>query len=200
VYRRGAGIVHARVVYDVGLMIDPALAALLAGAFVLLFASAALHKLLDLARFAAAFRAYEVVPPALARASLLVPVLELAIAAALLAAGSRNGAAAAGAALLLSYAVAIAVNLGRGRRDLDCGCGGPRERRPIGVWMVWRNLALGGLLGVLLLPQASRPLGAADALTIGAGTVVAALLYMSVDVLFGRAAPQLPRLRDGSEA
>jgi len=188
------------VVYDVRLMIDPAVAALLAGAFALLFASAALHKLLDPARFAAAFHAYQVVPPALGRLALLVPVLELAIAAALLAGDSRHGAAAAGAALLLSYAVAIAINLGRGRRDLDCGCGGPRERRPIGAWMVWRNFALGGLLGLLLLPQTARALDATDALTIGAGTVVAALLYMSVDVLFGRAAPQAARLRDGSEA
>ena len=193
-------MVHGRVVYDVRLMIDPAVAALLAGAFALLFASAALHKLLDPARFAAAFHAYQVVPPALGRLALLVPVLELAIAAALLAGDSRHGAAAAGAALLLSYAVAIAINLGRGRRDLDCGCGGPRERRPIGAWMVWRNFALGGLLGLLLLPQTARALDATDALTIGAGTVVAALLYMSVDVLFGRAAPQAARLRDGSEA
>ena len=193
-------MVHGRVVYDVRLMIDPAVAALLAGAFALLFASAALHKLLDPARFAAAFHAYQVVPPALGRLALLVPVLELAIAAGLLAADSRHGAAAAGAALLLTYAVAIAINLGRGRRDLDCGCGGPRERRPIGAWMVWRNFALGGLLGLLLLPQTARALDATDALTIGAGTVVAALLYMSVDVLFGRAAPQAARLRDGSEA
>ena len=66
--------------------------------------------------------------------------------------------------------------------------------------MVWRNFALGGLLGLLLLPQTARALDATDALTIGAGTVVAALLYMSVDVLFGRAAPQAARLRDGSEA
>ena len=138
-------MVHGRVVYDVRLMIDPAVAALLAG-------------------------------------------------------DSRHGAAAAGAALLLTYAVAIAINLGRGRRDLDCGCGGPRERRPIGAWMVWRNFALGGLLGLLLLPQTARVLDATDALTIGAGTAVAALLYMSVDVLFGRAAPQAARLRDGSEA
>ena len=193
-------MVHGRVVYDVRLMIDPAVAALLAGAFALLFASAALHKLLDPARFAAAFHAYQVVPPALGRLALLVPVLELAIAAALLAGDSRHGAAAAGAALLRTYAVAIAINLGRGRRDLDCGCGGPRERRPIGAWMVWRNFALGGLLGLLLLPQTARALDATDALTIGAGTVVAALLYMSVDVLFGRAAPQAARLRDGSEA
>jgi hypothetical protein len=189
-------MVHGRVVYDVGLMIDPAVGALLAGAFALLFASAALHKLLDPERFAAAFRAYDVVPTALAWVSRLVPVLELAVAAALLAAGSRKGAAAAGAALLLAYAAAIAVNLGRGRRNLDCGCGAPSERRPIGTWMVWRNLVLAAFLAALLLPWAPRPLASADALTIGAGTAVAALLYMSLDLLLGRAAPRGAPLRE----
>jgi len=193
-------MLHGRVVYDVSSMIDPAVGALLAGAFALLFASAAFHKLLDLGRFAAAFRAYQVVPAGLEAVSLLVPVLELAIAAALLVARSRSGAAAAGAALLLAYAAAIAINLGRGRRDLDCGCGGPRERRPIGAWMVWRNIVLAALLGALLLPWAQRPLGAADALTIGAGTAVAALLYMCVEALLGRAAPYLPRARGGERA
>ncbi|HWX70835.1 MAG TPA: MauE/DoxX family redox-associated membrane protein [Steroidobacteraceae bacterium] len=177
-------------------MIDPAVGALLAGAFALLFASAALHKLLDPERFAAAFRAYDVVPTALAWVSRLVPVLELAVAAALLAAGSRKGAAAAGTALLLAYAAAIAVNLGRGRRNLDCGCGGPSERRPIGTWMVWRNLVLAALLAALLLPWAPRPLASADALTIGAGSAVAALLYMSLDLLLGRAAPRGAQLRE----
>ena len=190
-------MLHGRVVYDVGRMIDPAVGALLAGAFALLFASAAFHKLLDLGRFAAAFRAYEVVPPALGALSLLVPLLELAIAAALLATRSRGGAAAAGAALLLAYAAAIAINLGRGRRDLDCGCGGPRERRPIGAWMVWRNVLLATLLAALLLPWTQRPLGPADALTIGAGTVVAALLYMCVEVLWGRPARYLAATRGG---
>jgi methylamine utilization protein MauE len=175
-------------------MIDPAVAALLAGAFALLFASAALHKLLDLGRFTAAFRAYEVVPSAFASASGLLPLLELAVAVALLPAGSRSGAAAAGAVLLLTYAAAISINLFRGRRDLDCGCGGPSERRRIGVWMVWRNLLLAALLGLLLLPAGPRALGAVDALTIGAGTAVAALLYMSLDVLLARVAPQVVRL------
>lgn len=193
-------MLHGGVVYDVGCMIDPAVGALLAGAFALLFASAAFHKLLDLGRFAAAFRAYEIVPPALSALSLLVPLLELAIAAALLAARSRRGAAAAGAALLLGYAAAIAINLGRGRRDLDCGCGGPRERRPIGAWMVWRNVVLATLFAALLLPWASRPLGSADALTIGAGTAVAALLYMCVEVLLGRSAPHLARAPRGERA
>jgi len=189
-------MVPLRLVYDGDLMIDPAVGALLAGAFALLFASAALHKLLDPERFAAAFRAYDVVPTALAWVSRLVPVLELAVAAALLAAGSRKGAAAAGTALLLAYAAAIAVNLGRGRRSLDCGCGGPSERRPIGTWMVWRNLVLAALLAALLLPWAPRPLASADALTIGAGSAVAALLYMSLDLLLGRAAPRGAQLRE----
>jgi hypothetical protein len=193
-------MLHGRVVYDVGCMIDPAVGALLAGAFALLFASAAFHKLLDLGRFAAAFRAYRVAPPALGALALLVPLLELAIAAALLLVRSRGAAAAAGAALVLAYAAAIAVNLGRGRRDLDCGCGGPRERRPIGPWMVWRNIALAALLAALLLPRAPRPLGVADALTIGAGTAVAALLYMCVEVLFGRVAPYVPRARGEEHA
>jgi hypothetical protein len=180
-------------------MIDPAVGALLAGAFALLFASAAFHKLLDLGRFAAAFRAYEVVPPALGVVAPLVPLLELAIAGALLPAHSRSAAAAAGAALLLAYAAAIAINLGRGR-DLDCGCGGARERRPIRTWMVWRNAVLAALLAALLLPWTQRPLGVADALTIGAGTAVAALLYMCVEVLFGGATPYLARADNGERS
>ena len=193
-------MVPRQLVYDCAPMIDPAIGALLAGAFALLFASAALHKFLDPQHFADAFRAYEVVPAALGWASQLVPVLELAIAAALLLAGSRQGAAAAGAALLIVYAAAIAVNLARGRRSLDCGCGGPSERRPIGAWMVWRNVALAALLAALLLPWAPRPLSSADALTIGAGTAVTAFLYMSLELLLGRAVRPAAPLRAESDA
>jgi len=175
-----------RLVYHVAVIIDPAIGALLAGAFALLFASAALHKLLDRAAFAGIFRAYRVVPPPLERLALLVPLLELIVAAGLLTAGARAGAAATGAILLTSYAAAIAINLGRGRRDLSCGCGGPNDARPVAAWMVWRNLALAALLGATLLPWGSRALGAADALTIGAGTIAASLLYMSLDTLLGR--------------
>jgi hypothetical protein len=179
---------------------DPAVGALLAGAFALLFASAALHKLVDPARFGAAFRAYELVPASLAWVAALLPVLELAVAVALLPETSRSGAAAAGAVLLLLYAAAMAVNLARGRRDLDCGCGGPSTRRLVGPWMVGRNLLLATVLGALLLPSAPRALGAVDALTIGAGTAVAALLYMTLDVLLARVAPQVARLAKGGRA
>jgi len=176
-------------------MIDPVIGALLAGSFALLFAGAALSKLLDPPRFHAAFAAYQVVPPALARLSPAVPLLEVIVAAGLLVHGSRVGAAAAGAALLVIYAAAIAINLGRGRRDLACGCGGPNDHRPIAAWMVWRNLGLAGLLGVSVLPWAPRPLSGPDALTIGVGTAVIALLYMSLDSLLGRLQPRAALLR-----
>lgn len=176
-------------------MIDPALGNLLAAAFALLFASAAIHKLRDLAGFADAFAAYELLPAGAARLAWLLPLLELAVAAGVLLGATRAAASAAGGALLLVYAAAIGVNLQRGRRDLACGCGGPLERRPIASWMVWRNLALAALLAALLLPWAPRSLETADLLTVGAGTAVVALLYMSLDRLLGRVAPQAALLR-----
>jgi Methylamine utilisation protein MauE len=176
-------------------MIDPAIGALLTGAFALLFASAALHKLRDRAAFGRILRAYGVLPAPLAGLALLVPLLELTVGAALLTAGARTGAAASGAALLVTYAAAIAINLGRGRRDLACGCGGANDERPIAAWMVWRNLTLAALLALTLLAWSPRALGAADAITIGAGTSAAALLYMSVDTLLGRVRPRAALLR-----
>lgn len=172
-----------------GGMIDPAIGTLLAGAFALLFASAALHKLRDPARFAQVLHAYRVLPAG-ARISGLVPLLELTTALALLLPATRAAAAALGAGLLVLYALAIAVNLRRGRHDLACGCGGPNEHRPIGLWMVWRNLLLAAVVGAAGLPWRVRPLQWLDLLTVGAGLAVATLLYMSADRLLGRVAPR----------
>jgi hypothetical protein len=169
-------------------MLDPAVGALLAGAFALLFLSAAFHKLTALEHFGAVLRAYRLLPEALARFAPLVPLTELCVGAGLLVGALRSSAAAAGALLLALYAGAIALNLARGRRDLSCGCGGPNDRRPIAAWMVWRNLALAALLMLERLPWSTRTTGVADALTIGAGTAVAALLYTSLDTLLGRVA------------
>src|ERR1700682_5951662 len=160
-------------------MIDPAIGAMLAGAFALLFVSAALNKLRSLQRFAEVFRAYRLLPGGVARLSWLVPALELTVGVGLLARRSRNGASAAGGGALGG----------------SCGCGGPHERRPIAAWMVWRNLLLAGLLGAMLLPWIARPMAAADALTIGAGTAVAALLYMSLDRLRCQVTPRTPLVR-----
>jgi hypothetical protein len=169
-------------------MIDPAIGALLAGAFALLFASAALHKLRDLTGFAQLLAAYRVLPAARYLAW-LVPVAESLVALGLLLPRSRAPAALTGACLLLLYAAAIALNLMRGRRELSCGCGGPDERRPIAPWMVTRNALLACAIAVTALPAAARVLQTVDLLTVAGGIAVAALLYMSADGLLGRLMP-----------
>jgi Methylamine utilisation protein MauE len=176
-------------------MLDPAIGALIVGCCALLFASAALHKLRDLARFTEVLRAYRVLPAGAGRLAAGVPVLELSVALGLLTAATRPAAALAGVMLLVSYAAAIAVNLVRGRRDLACGCGGPDEARPIAPWMVLRNLALALLLAGTLAPWQARAILATDVLTIGGGVAVATLLYMSLERLLGRVAPRTAMLR-----
>jgi hypothetical protein len=173
-------------------MIDPAIGTLLAGTFALLFASAALHKVRDLALFAEVLRAYRVLPQGLA-VSWALPLLEGLIAAGLLLPATRRAAALAGALLLLLYALAMALNLHRGRRDLSCGCGSFAERRPIAPWMVGRNILLCVALAGLAFPWSARALEPVDLLTVGAGVALVTLLYMSADRLLGRIAPQVAR-------
>ena len=175
-------------------MIDPAIGALVSGLFVLLFATAAVQKLRAPEQFAEVFAAYRLLPSALNRLSVLLPVLEAAVAAALLLPASRVAAAGTGAALLLAYAAAIAVNLRRGRLALACGCGGPNERRPIAPWMVLRNVLLAAALLVVALPWLPRPWSGADAVTVVGGIAVGALLYTSLDRLLARVAPEGARL------
>ena len=168
-------------------MLDPAIGLTLVGCFALLFASAALHKLRNVAHFTDVVRAYRLLPKSVASAvARAIPAVELAVAIALLAAMTRAAAALAGMVLLLGYGAAIVVNLARGRRDLACGCGGAQDARPIAPWMVVRNLLLGGaLLAIALLSWKSRTLLTTDALTVAAGIAVAALLYASLDRLLG---------------
>ena len=178
-------------------MLDPAAGLLLVGCLVLLFASAALHKLRDLGHFADVLRAYRVLPEGAVRLAALVPLAELAVAGGLVAPGARFGAALGGAALLLVYAAAIGVNLRRGRHDLACGCGGPDDARPIAPWMVVRNVALALLLAVTLVSWRERSLSPTDALTVGGGAAVATLLYVCLDRLLGRVPPWARALRGG---
>lgn len=170
-------------------MLDPAIGVLIVACFALLFASAAAHKLRDLAHFTELLHAYRLLPGGAVRLAPLVALAELAVAAGLLAPAARSDAAIAGVVLLSGYAAAIAVNLGRGRRDLACGCGGADDARPIAPWMVARNLLLALLLALTRLPWNARTLVPTDALTVGAGSAVATLLYVCLDRLLGRVAP-----------
>jgi hypothetical protein len=169
---------------------DPAVAVTLRTSLALCFAVAALHKLRDVAAFRATLGEYRLLPavavPAVARA---VPVAEAGVAAALVALGAPG--LVAGAALLLVYAGAVGVNLARGRRRLDCGCAGPAARRPIGEWLVVRNVAVAAAALAAAAPVAARPLVWLDALTVAGGTLVAAAGWTALDLL--HAAP--PRRR-----
>jgi hypothetical protein len=166
--------------------IDPGIALLIALAGALLFGSAAAHKLRAFGVFEATFVEYRILPPGLARpTAILVVMMECALTLGLLLPEWRAVSAVAGGALLSVYALAIGVNLLRGRRDLDCGC--TLQHRPIGGWMIVRNLVLGALLLIAALPVSNRPLGVPDIATILATLLVTALLYMAADLLLGRA-------------
>jgi Methylamine utilisation protein MauE len=180
-------------------MIDPALGSLIVIGAALLFAVASAHKLKNLALFAETFAAYRLLPQGLARRSAwLVPSAELALTAALLSSASRRWAILGSICLLAVYASALSLNLARGRRDLDCGCTAMGSRRRIAAWMVWRNVALALALGAAALPWTSRPLGAADLLTIVGGVAAGAALYAAVDRLLGAVAPRAALLTGAS--
>jgi hypothetical protein len=166
--------------------LDPAIGLLLVAAVALLFASASAHKLRDLRRFDEIFNAYDVLTSTTRwHFSRGIPLLELAVAAGLLFDPTRLYAAVLGMGLLSIYATAIAINLRRGRRDLACGCGGPDERRPIALWMVWRNMALVLALALGLVPWTTRPLNLTDAVTVVFGVLTLALIYLCIDQMMG---------------
>jgi len=173
-------------------MLDPVIGSLLVGCFVLLFASAASHKLRDPAQFAQVFAGYGIAPLLIRwRLTWLVPAVEATLAIGLLLPASRAAAATAAVGVLLVYAIAIAINLRAGRRLVACGCGGPDQQRPIAAWMVWRNALLAAAVGLTLLPWSTRPLHWIDAATVGFALLTIALLYACAERLLG----ELGRMR-----
>lgn len=152
-----------------------------------MFATAAWGKLGAIDEFHGVVRNFRLVPDRLARPlAMILPVVELAVAAGLLIAPLAVPAALTAAALLAVFGLAIAVNVLRGRTRIDCGCFRNGMKQPISWVMVGRNAVLVAMaLAVAgLLPQA-RAAGAADmAAGILAGTVLF-LVYFSASMLAG---------------
>jgi hypothetical protein len=172
--------------------LDPALELVLRSALALLLGASALEKARDLATFRAAIEGYDLLPArAAGSAAPLFPVLEAALAVALLAPlglGVR-GAALGGAGLLFAfYAAAIAVNLARGRREIDCGCGGPAAHLPLSGWLVARNAGLVAVALACRTGTTARPLGGVDALTVAGGLAVLALVWIALHGLLAQQA------------
>src|SRR5688572_25051074 len=115
-----------------------------------LFAAAGLTKLADRPGTQRALGEFGL-PGVLGRIlALILPVAELAVAAALVP-GSTDRVGAAGAVVLLSaFSLAVAINLVRGRTP-DCHCFGQVHSRPIGVGTLARNAVLTGVSALVLL-------------------------------------------------
>lgn len=174
--------------------LDPILIYACALALAAILATAATHKLRAPRWFAAQLEAYALLPQALLRpAARTLPLVEGAIAAALLLPASRAAAALAAGALLALYAAAIAVNLWRGRRDIDCGCAGPGESQPLRPLLLLRNAALLGLALFAGATPLARELGLFDGFVALAAAAVLLLLYAAVDGLLTNA-PRLLKL------
>lgn len=162
---------------------DPALEHILRGALALLLGTGAVAKLRDRLRFRAVVEAYELVPARMAGAAALAfAIVEGLLAIALVAPASlgvRAIALGGAAALFGVYAAAIAINLARGRTEIDCGCGGGVEV-PLSGWLLLRNGLLIAAAIACVGGASARPLGWVDALSIGGGVVVLALVWSAL--------------------
>ena len=176
-------------------ILDPAAQWVLRLALAWLLLSAAQHKLSSAEAFRSALEGYGLLPRALVGAAARgLAFAELAAGLALLAPPLAAGAAALAAGLFALYGAAIALNLARGRRDIECGCGGPDGRRVLGWPLVARNAVLVAVAALAAFPAAPRVWVWLDSVSIGAGALVLALLYVAVDGALANA-PRLAALR-----
>ena len=127
---------------------------------------------------------YQLLPDSLVRpVARLVPLLELAIAFALLLPVSRGWAALSAASLLALYAAAIGINLWRGRRDIDCGCAGPDQAQPLRPVLLLRNSVLVVLALLASVAPIARDMTLFDGFVTVAAAAVALLIYAAADGL-----------------
>ena len=157
---------------------------LLAGVFAL----ASLAKLADLRGSRAAVAGFGV-PERLARSlGTLLPIAELAVAAALLPAGSAREGALGAVALLGVFIAAIARSMARGEAP-DCHCFGQLHSEPAGRRTLARNLVLAALAAFVAAegwsnagPSATAwvgRLGATGAVALAAGLAIGALAALT---------------------
>lgn len=121
------------------------------------FSLAAVAKIFDWERSREAMTEFGL-PAGLARpAASLLPLAELAVAAALVPATSAGLGAAGSLSLLVVFSGAVVVNLARGNTP-DCHCFGQVHSSPIGSSTLVRNAVLGGL-SVLVMAEPGRSAG-----------------------------------------
>ena len=162
---------------DAAIAVSVLTARLLVGS---LFVLAGVAKLRDRAGFRRAVDRYRLLPSwVVGPFAAVLPWMEVAVGAALIAGVAIVPAAGLITVLLVGFAVAMAVNLGRGR-DIDCGCAGAVGATRISWWLVARNTVLAVVTATVAVVTADRlavppaPLPAGDVVAV-AVTVVAVL-------------------------
>lgn len=169
------------------ILADPLLHLVIAVALALLFLGSASYKRTAPRRFAAQLEAYRLLPERFSAGFAAgLPWLEIVTALLLLPAATRTPGAVLALSLLLAYALAMAINLLRGRHGIDCGCGG--DAQPLSWSLVLRNALLAVSAALLLLPAATRPLHASDAIVAGALVAMLALTWLGAKQLARNAA------------
>ncbi|MBV9280139.1 MAG: redoxin domain-containing protein, partial [Chloroflexi bacterium] len=134
-------------------------AALLAARLVLalVFLVAGLGKLADLPGSRKAVRDFGLPASLAGPIGVVLPLVELAIAVALIPTASAWAAAIAALALLALFILTISVNLARGRKP-DCHCFGQVASGPIGWWTLVRNGVLAAI-AIFIVAEGSKNAG-----------------------------------------
>ena len=146
---------------------------LLAGRLLLasILALAGIGKLLDLDGSRSSVERVGLTSRLIRPAAVLVPLFELALAAALVPATSARWAALASAALLAVFSVAIARSLLR-RETHDCGCFGALGSSRVGPVSLARNVALAALAGWVAATGPGKSLVSVEISPLGVTVVV----------------------------
>jgi hypothetical protein len=149
----------------------------------LVLLTAALGKIRHRLAFQGVVANYRLMPEiAVPAFALLLPLVEAAVAGALLSAPPSWPEVTA-AILLMLFAAAMAINIWRGRRHIDCGCFQSALKQTLSWTLVARNAGLALLLAVpAAVPEGALPeSGAAEALLIG---TVLFVLLQSMNILW----------------
>ena len=155
----------------------------------LVFAVAGVAKLADREGSRRAIAAFGL-PTALASPiGLLLPLVELGIAAALLPSSSAWWGALGALALLLVFVGGISINLARGKKP-DCHCFGQLHSSPAGWKTLARNGVLAGLAGFLVWQGWQGHIGPSAIAWIGGLSVAQALLLVGGVLVLGLLAGQ----------
>ena len=150
----------------------------------LLFAASGFHKITNLTKFEKVVEGYGIISgPIVSRTSVFVPLVELATATLLV----LHSFAALGAFLAMAmfafYMLMIGLALKSGNAGADCGCGWGNSGKstPLSMSLIYRNIVLFLIAGLLLLPVELRPVEWLDWLTAFLFSIAGLLLFQSYE-------------------